>query len=414
MLFDNSLLKIFVFYIDDYIARDTNEINNLLAFANIHHCIILTENGSLYHGMQNENIEIREWNFSLPNYYFQCEIMRENNVKLESIAYISDHLDFLNNAKGLLSCTVLLSLSKIFEFNREASFIPDLLVPDINSLEMILKERSYGFIGEIAISKIKSPKGRIIVCRNTEMDYLLVSAGRYYGIQHYLSLFSTYSSAIRLNKSSRSKLFGSFNEIFSNIFIAEIKAVMKNKKSCDINLCSVPDKLSKNTGDKFAVVRNEICKTLRIKDITPRFKCIRDYTDQKSVSGYDRAANVKNAFSYDGSLKDKTILLIDDIVTTGATMSECVKVLKEKGAKNVIGISLAINQIACDNIFHHLPFFDLCNNCRILFNSNDLKPFYTSLKSKSFNKAKNNILKEFNKEFLKNNYSNNSHDNEFF
>lgn len=94
MLFDNSLLKIFVFYIDDYIARDTNEINNLLAFANIHHCIILTENGSLYHGMQNENIEIREWNFSLPNYYFQCEIMRENNVKLESIAYISDHLDF--------------------------------------------------------------------------------------------------------------------------------------------------------------------------------------------------------------------------------------------------------------------------------------------------------------------------------
>lgn len=147
----------------------------MLSFVKNHHCIILTENGSLYHGMQNENIEIREWNFSLPNYYFQCEIMRENNVKLESIAYISDHLDFLNNAKGLLSCTVLLSLSKIFEFNREASFIPDLLVPDINSLEMILKERSYGFIGEIAISKIKNPK-------NKEMDYLLVSAGRYYGV----------------------------------------------------------------------------------------------------------------------------------------------------------------------------------------------------------------------------------------
>jgi len=49
------------------------------------------------------------------------------------------------------------------------------------------------------------------------------------------------------------------------------------------------------------------------------------------------AARVKNG----ELIKNKKILLIDDVYTTGSTMEECARVLKEAGAKEIIGIVVA-------------------------------------------------------------------------
>jgi competence protein ComFC len=51
----------------------------------------------------------------------------------------------------------------------------------------------------------------------------------------------------------------------------------------------------------------------------------------------ERAANVHGVYSaIGGSQNEKTVLLVDDIVTTGATLSECAAVLLRSGAKEVI------------------------------------------------------------------------------
>jgi ComF family protein len=57
----------------------------------------------------------------------------------------------------------------------------------------------------------------------------------------------------------------------------------------------------------------------------------------------ERKKNIQNAFRVVDSLqiKDKDILLIDDIITTGATLSECTRVLKESGAKRVEVLTLS-------------------------------------------------------------------------
>ncbi|MBU1159785.1 ComF family protein, partial [Patescibacteria group bacterium] len=57
----------------------------------------------------------------------------------------------------------------------------------------------------------------------------------------------------------------------------------------------------------------------------------------------DRLKNLENAFKAENAdlIKNKKIILIDDISTTGATMKECKKVLRTAGAKKIIGIVVA-------------------------------------------------------------------------
>lgn len=57
----------------------------------------------------------------------------------------------------------------------------------------------------------------------------------------------------------------------------------------------------------------------------------------------ERRGNVKGAFSLTdtSTIKGKTIYLVDDVLTTGATLRECSKVLCKGGAKEVIAMALA-------------------------------------------------------------------------
>jgi ComF family protein len=58
----------------------------------------------------------------------------------------------------------------------------------------------------------------------------------------------------------------------------------------------------------------------------------------KHLKGKERRkANVKNAFSipYPATIQGKNILLIDDVFTTGSTLSECARILKKAGSGSV-------------------------------------------------------------------------------
>lgn len=74
---------------------------------------------------------------------------------------------------------------------------------------------------------------------------------------------------------------------------------------------------------------------LKAKNITPQAEIRRQS---------DRKINIKNAFSPKKpllSLKNKTIIIIDDVCTTGATLEECAKALKPLKPKEIWGLVLA-------------------------------------------------------------------------
>jgi len=64
---------------------------------------------------------------------------------------------------------------------------------------------------------------------------------------------------------------------------------------------------------------------------------IKNSKRQSMQSFKNRQISVKNVFEVADILevKDKKILLVDDVFTTGATVNECSRVLKEAGVKNI-------------------------------------------------------------------------------
>ncbi len=61
----------------------------------------------------------------------------------------------------------------------------------------------------------------------------------------------------------------------------------------------------------------------------------KDTKAQRELKSEQRRKNIKNAFAVNTDVKGKSILLIDDVVTTGYTINECCRVLKKAGAARV-------------------------------------------------------------------------------
>jgi competence protein ComFC len=66
--------------------------------------------------------------------------------------------------------------------------------------------------------------------------------------------------------------------------------------------------------------------------------------EQKKLHGESRKQNAKFAVMNEIDLSGKTVLIIDDIVTSGASMEAGLRLIKKAGADCVIGCSIAEDQ----------------------------------------------------------------------
>lgn len=85
----------------------------------------------------------------------------------------------------------------------------------------------------------------------------------------------------------------------------------------------------------------KLCNKTYCKDVVQKSKNI---VAQSSLDKLDRVRNIKDAFKLGKNceiVKKKKIAIFDDVFTTGATVNECAKVLKESGAEKVGVFTLA-------------------------------------------------------------------------
>jgi len=132
----------------------------------------------------------------------------------------------------------------------------------------------------------------------------------------------------------------SLTHLTHNTLVVPIPLHKQRLRERDFNQAEL---LAKEIAQYFSIpLETEVIKRTRFA--TPQVK-IKDHKT--------RRANIKNIFEINPKftkkciaenknlLKDKTIILIDDVFTTGATLSEAAKVLKQAGAKETWGLVVA-------------------------------------------------------------------------
>ena len=99
-------------------------------------------------------------------------------------------------------------------------------------------------------------------------------------------------------------------------------------------------KLKQRGYNQSAFIAIGVAKVLTCEINTTLLKRVEPSESQTKISKYERWENVGSAFTLTDAnqYKDKHILLVDDVVTTGATLEACCKKLKEiKGVKISVG-----------------------------------------------------------------------------
>ena len=129
------------------------------------------------------------------------------------------------------------------------------------------------------------------------------------------------------------------------------KLILKNEEICRklktydiIGIVPVHKKRKAERGyDQSELIAREIAKNIKEIKYEKILKKIKNNVKQSSLNEKARRENVKNVYDIQNKeiIENKRIILFDDIYTTGSTVNECSRILKENGAEKILVLSLA-------------------------------------------------------------------------
>lgn len=95
--------------------------------------------------------------------------------------------------------------------------------------------------------------------------------------------------------------------------------------------------------NQSALIGKHLSKLTDLPMLTNVLKRKRFKASQGGLSFEKRFENVRDAFfiSKNSKVKNKKILLIDDVIASGATILQCAQIIKKTGAKEVRVLSIA-------------------------------------------------------------------------
>jgi len=123
---------------------------------------------------------------------------------------------------------------------------------------------------------------------------------------------------------ARNNVFFGETDIIIPVPLSIVRRIKRGYNQAELLAGELGKKISKPLA-KNVLVRKKMTK--------PQFK----------LSKRERFENIKDSFTVKNKelIKNKNILLVDDIATTSATASACAKALKEAGCRKVYVITLA-------------------------------------------------------------------------
>ncbi|MBP3359894.1 MAG: ComF family protein [Clostridia bacterium] len=102
------------------------------------------------------------------------------------------------------------------------------------------------------------------------------------------------------------------------------------------------ERLMERGYNQAEILSSFMAEELGIAHSTRLIRKVKNTKRQSELTTLERSENLRGAFSADAGLaKGRSIILVDDVYTTGNTLRECASVLLEAGAEKVAAVTLA-------------------------------------------------------------------------
>lgn len=260
------------------------------------------------------------------------------------IAFVSGDLDRIKDAMSCSMGTILIRNQGIVE--HESNWLPDFIFTDMKGLVNLLDGRDAGYGAEFNALLPTPPQSSskwlhpINLQRSHNGVELKVRAGGRY-IHSDDPRVTVHQLSLRLLKNKDKNKRVVQDDIFFQTYRDLIKVYFALDWG-DICITSIPSRPGHE--DRFKLIVRRLSDHYGIDDLSGNLICVKDYPAQKFLNVLQRFENVKGCFQYEGRLDSKHVILLDDILTTGATALECARVMYDKGAARVTLVVLAVNQ----------------------------------------------------------------------
>lgn len=219
-------------------------------------------------------------------------------------------------------------------------YIKDLFFPKICIIsdKKLASDNSNDFIDDLVLEKIPrlSPENILDIRKKIISDtfnsyYLFKTDNPVQTIIHFLKYKGFSKIGIFLGNYLGQEYIKSFNKIRGYDIICPVPLYKTKVRERGYNqsefICS-----GLNTVLGLSHINNLIIRTRHTKS-------------QTHLKYFERLSNVKGAFKindiYKGKIQDKRILLVDDVVTTGATINEVIKVLRDEKVREISAFTIA-------------------------------------------------------------------------
>lgn len=217
------------------------------------------------------------------------------------------------------------------------------------SSELVCEEcyKTLSFISGHTCEKCSEPlfssANYCLRCKNTHFTFLkaysrFVYAGKIRELIH------------KFKFSNQAYLADFFAKQISNTYLLEIFSKHKIDAVCYVPM--FPTKEKERGYNQSKILAQKFCELTHLEFLDECIVKRKDTLRQSDLNHTDRKKNIKGAFKISNKelIFGKTILLIDDIFTTGSSAEECSEQLISKGAVNVVVLTIAhtvLNSVAC-------------------------------------------------------------------
>lgn len=187
-------------------------------------------------------------------------------------------------------------------------------------------------------------KQRCIKCQRSSLDGLTHPRCKQIWSAEGLYVIFKYRNGIKkIIKDMKFRRLSDLDKELEGLFAGLDRRMVDYWKRNNFVVTWVPMHISKQNERGFNQAESIGKVFARINSLTVIDMLVRskNTTPQFMQSRIERQKNIRNSIRVKSRLKKENIILIDDVVTTGATVAECVKVLKRGGAGRVWVLSLA-------------------------------------------------------------------------